>query len=55
MPNMLMSMRRNDSMKVINVLSPKGGVGKTLVSINLARRLKEEGHTVGLFDADFDS
>jgi len=42
-------------MKAVTVLSTKGGVGKTLVAINLARRMHEKGYKVGLFDADFDS
>lgn len=34
------------------VLSPKGGVGKTLVSVCTAIGLAREGRTVGLLDAD---
>ncbi len=38
--------------KVIVVGSGKGGVGKSSVCINLATSLKEQGHKVGLLDAD---
>jgi len=41
-------------MKVIGVFSSKGGVGKTLISINLAQRLSKYGNT-GLIDADMDN
>ena len=41
-------------MKTIGVVSIKGGVGKTLVAINLANALKQYG-TVGLIDADIDN
>jgi Mrp family chromosome partitioning ATPase len=41
--------------KAIMVLSGKGGVGKTLVSVNLALHLKEKGVKVGLLDADFSA
>lgn len=40
--------------KVIIVSAIKGGTGKTLVSLNLAKRLSEKGKT-GLIDADVDS
>ncbi len=36
----------------IAVMSGKGGVGKTTVSVTLARCLAERGHRVGLLDAD---
>ncbi len=39
-------------MTVIAVISPKGGVGKTTVSVNLACTLAQSGNTVRLVDMD---
>ncbi|MDD5510761.1 MAG: P-loop NTPase [Dehalococcoidales bacterium] len=42
-------------MKVICVSAVKGGVGKTMISLNIARLLKARNYKVGLLDADFDN
>ena len=41
------------SSTILAVVSGKGGVGKSLVSVNLAEILCAEGHRVALVDADF--
>lgn len=46
------SVRLTDVPTTVVVASGKGGVGKTQISIDLAKALAAEGHTVGLLDAD---
>ena len=40
------------SMKKIAISSAKGGVGKTTISYRIAKKLKDSGLNVGLFDGD---
>ncbi|MHA2298370.1 MAG: MinD/ParA family ATP-binding protein [Candidatus Hodarchaeales archaeon] len=42
------------SLKSLSVLSHKGGVGKTSISVNLAVHLAKEGHSVCLLENDFN-
>lgn len=42
----------NQIANVITILSGKGGVGKSTVSVNLAHSLAKEGHAVGIMDID---
>ena len=44
--------RQNDDVKLVAVASGKGGVGKSTVSLGLARALAGRGRLVGLLDAD---
>ena len=40
-------------MKIVPVCSLKGGVGKTTVSIGIARALRDKGYRVGILDLDY--
>jgi len=42
----------NDVKRVIGVMSGKGGVGKSTVSVMLAKQLCDMGYKVGIMDAD---
>jgi len=42
----------NNIKKVIGVMSGKGGVGKSTVSVMIAQNLKKQGYKVGILDAD---
>jgi flagellar biosynthesis protein FlhG len=44
--------QRRRPKRTIAIASGKGGVGKTNIAVNLALALKDQGHTVTLFDAD---
>jgi ATP-binding protein involved in chromosome partitioning len=46
--------RLADVGRIVVVMSGKGGVGKTCVSVNLAVALAQRGRSVGLFDADLN-
>lgn len=42
----------NNVKKIIGVMSGKGGVGKSSISVTIAKHLKELGYSVGVLDAD---
>lgn len=42
----------NNVKKIIGVMSGKGGVGKSSISVIIAKYLNELGHSVGVLDAD---
>lgn len=42
----------NKVKKIIGVMSGKGGVGKSSISVIIAKQLKALGYSVGVLDAD---
>lgn len=42
----------NNIKKVIGVMSGKGGVGKSTVSVLIAKQLRKQGYKIGILDAD---
>ncbi|PLV58384.1 MinD/ParA family protein [Thermotoga sp. KOL6] len=51
MPDQAEHLRKSEP-NIVSVLSGKGGVGKSVIAVNLALALKEKGMNVLLFDAD---
>lgn len=51
MPDQAEHLRKTEP-NIISVLSGKGGVGKSVIAVNLSLALKEKGLRVLLFDAD---
>lgn len=51
MPDQAEHLRKSEP-KIVSVLSGKGGVGKSVIAVNLALALKETGANVLLLDAD---
>jgi len=42
-------------MRAVGIGSTKGGVGKTIIALNIARELADRGYKVALLDADLDN
>jgi len=42
----------NKFKKIVGIMSGKGGVGKSTISVMLAKQLRKQGCTVGILDAD---
>ena len=53
-PQSLLKQRHHDAKvgKVYGIVSGKGGVGKSMVTSQLAVTMRRRGHTVGILDAD---